>query len=171
MKIDRKSFAHGAMRECFRMKKLSNFSNSSDWGRDSNNYVAKRYMDPTDREIHFQVGFKSKKYIFRIWKEIILMNFCPNCLQDVKLQMDAKLWAEEYNRHNPPKKVRFGWVLSGLVWFNIFSAKYSSYKTDAIYMYQSSCHAGWYLLMGVIVNLFGSYLVWFGGVWYTFGRI
>ena len=26
-------------------------------------------------------------------------------VQDVKLQMDAKLWAEEYNRHNPPKKV------------------------------------------------------------------
>ena len=44
------------MRECFRMKKLSNFSHSNDWGRDSNNYVAKRYMDHTDREIHFQVG-------------------------------------------------------------------------------------------------------------------
>jgi len=26
--------------------------------------------------------------------------------EDVKLQMDAKLWAEEYNRHSPPKKVR-----------------------------------------------------------------
>ena len=25
---------------------------------------------------------------------------------DIKLQMDAKLWAEEYNRHNPPKKVQ-----------------------------------------------------------------
>ena len=25
--------------------------------------------------------------------------------QDVKLQMDAKLWGEEYSRHNPPKKV------------------------------------------------------------------
>ncbi len=24
---------------------------------------------------------------------------------DVKLQMDAKLWAEIYNRHNPPKKI------------------------------------------------------------------
>ena len=44
------------MRECFRMKKLSNFSHSNDWGRDSNNYVAKRYMDQTDRDIHFQVG-------------------------------------------------------------------------------------------------------------------
>lgn len=26
-------------------------------------------------------------------------------LEDVKLQMEAKLWSEEYNRHNPPKKV------------------------------------------------------------------
>ena len=25
---------------------------------------------------------------------------------DVKLQMDAKVWAEEFNRQNPPKKVR-----------------------------------------------------------------
>ena len=25
--------------------------------------------------------------------------------EDVKLQCDAKLWGEEYNRHNPPKKV------------------------------------------------------------------
>jgi len=25
--------------------------------------------------------------------------------EDVRLQMDAKLWGEEYNRHNPPKKV------------------------------------------------------------------
>ena len=60
-------------------KKLSNFSNSNDWSRDSNNFVAKKYMDETTpREMYFD---------------------------DVKLQMDAKLWGEEYNRHNPPKKV------------------------------------------------------------------
>ena len=52
---------------------------SQDWSRDSNNYVAKSYMDEaTPRETYFD---------------------------DVKLQMDAKLWGEEYNRHNPPKKV------------------------------------------------------------------
>jgi len=79
LKLDRQPFAHGAMRECFRMKKLSNFSNSNDWSRDSNNFVAKRYMDEeVPRETYFD---------------------------DVKLQMDAKLWGEEYNRHNPPKKV------------------------------------------------------------------
>jgi len=78
VKMDNKPFANGAMRECFRMKKLSNFSHNTDWAKDSNNYVAKRYMDEADRDIYFQ---------------------------DVKLQMDAKLWAEEYNRHKPPKKV------------------------------------------------------------------
>lgn len=79
VKIEEKPFAHGAMRECYRMKKLSNFSQSHEWNRDSNNYVAKCYMDENvSRETYFE---------------------------DVKLQMDAKLWAEEYNRHNPPKKV------------------------------------------------------------------
>ena len=43
------------------------------------NYVSKRYIEDVDRDVYFQ---------------------------DVKLQMDAKIWAEEYNRHNPPKKVR-----------------------------------------------------------------
>ena len=71
VKIDRKSFAHGAMRECFRMKKLSNFSNSTEWARDSNNYVAKRYMDPTDRDIHFQVGWKIEL------QEALLDVHCP----------------------------------------------------------------------------------------------
>ena len=63
-----------------RRKKLSNFSHSDDWARDSNNFVAKSYIDQeVERETYFN---------------------------DVKLQMDAKLWGEEYNRHNPPKKVK-----------------------------------------------------------------
>ena len=79
LKLDKEPFAHGAMRECFRMKKLSNFSHNNDWSRDSNNFVAKSYMEEdTPREMYFD---------------------------DVKLQMDAKLWGEEYSRHNPPKKV------------------------------------------------------------------
>ena len=79
LKLDKEPFAHGAMRECYRMKKLSNFSHSEDWARDSNNFVAKSYMDEdTPREMYFD---------------------------DVKLQMDAKLWSEEYNRHHPPKQV------------------------------------------------------------------
>jgi len=78
VKLDTQPFAHGAMRECFRMKKLSNFSGSECWSRDANNYVAKSYMDETERDTYFQ---------------------------DVKLQMDAKVWGEKYNRQNPPKKV------------------------------------------------------------------
>ena len=68
VKMDPESFAQGAMRECYRMKKLSNFSCNLDWGKDSNNYVAKSYMETVDRNIYFE---------------------------DVKLQCDAKLWGEE----------------------------------------------------------------------------
>ncbi|CAG0886279.1 unnamed protein product [Cyprideis torosa] len=78
VKMEKEPFNNGAMRECYRLKKLSNFSHNNQWHRDSNNYVAKRYMTPVDREVYFN---------------------------DVKLQMDAKLWGEEYNRHHPPKKV------------------------------------------------------------------
>ena len=62
----------------FFRKKLSSFTHHSDWHR-AYNYVAKRYMEDVTRDVYFE---------------------------DVKLQMDAKLWGEEYNRHNPPKKVR-----------------------------------------------------------------
>ncbi|CAG0893568.1 unnamed protein product [Darwinula stevensoni] len=78
VKMEPEPFNHGAMRECFRMKKLSNFLHSDDWHKDSNNYVAKRYMEEMERSVYFE---------------------------DVHLQMDAKLWGEEFNRHNPPKKV------------------------------------------------------------------
>ncbi|KAG8225890.1 hypothetical protein J437_LFUL006821 [Ladona fulva] len=78
VKMEYQPFSHGAMRECYRLKKLSNFTHSSDWRGDANNYVAKSYMEAVDRNVYFQ---------------------------DVQLQMDAKLWGEEYNRHNPPKKV------------------------------------------------------------------
>ncbi|CAB3410125.1 unnamed protein product [Caenorhabditis bovis] len=70
-------FARGAMRECYRLKKLSSMGGSSDW-KHAQNYVAKKYMQNVDRRVLFD---------------------------DVKLQMDAKLWAEEYNRYNPPKKI------------------------------------------------------------------
>uniref|UniRef100_A0A8C4IMT9 Eukaryotic elongation factor 2 kinase n=1 Tax=Dicentrarchus labrax TaxID=13489 RepID=A0A8C4IMT9_DICLA len=70
-------FGKGAMRECFRTKKLSNFSHSSNW-KSASNYVAKRYMETVDRNVYFE---------------------------DVRLQMEAKLWGEEYSRHRPPKQV------------------------------------------------------------------
>ena len=58
-------------------KKLSKFSHNPDW-RNASNYVAKRYMKEVAREVYFE---------------------------DVKLQMDSKLWGEEYSKHSPPKKV------------------------------------------------------------------
>ena len=42
------------------------------------NYVAKHYIDEVPREVY---------------------------LDDVRLQMNAKLWGEEFSRHDPPKKV------------------------------------------------------------------
>ena len=61
-------------------KKLSNFSKHMNW-KHAANYVAKQYIDKVPRSMYFD---------------------------DVRLQMDAKLWGEEYNRYNPPKKVRLG---------------------------------------------------------------
>ena len=60
---------------CYRKKHATFFT--QDW-KHAPNYVAKCYMEDVDRQVYFE---------------------------DVKLQMDAKLWGEEYNRHNPPKKV------------------------------------------------------------------
>ncbi|XP_060885149.1 eukaryotic elongation factor 2 kinase isoform X5 [Labrus mixtus] len=77
IKMGDQPFGKGAMRECFRTKKLSNFSHSSNW-KSASNYVAKRYMEEVDRSVYFE---------------------------DVRLQMEAKLWGEEYNRHRPPKQV------------------------------------------------------------------
>lgn len=53
-------------------------TNAGDWTQQAHNYVAKSYMEKVNREVYFE---------------------------DVRLQMDAKLWGEEYNRHRPPKKV------------------------------------------------------------------
>lgn len=78
VKMEDKQFANGAMRACFRLKKLSNFSNDKCW-KTASNYVAKHYLEAdTDKENYFN---------------------------DVKVQMDSKLWAEIYNRFNPPKKI------------------------------------------------------------------
>ena len=43
-----------------------------DWRRDSNNAIVKRFIQPVSREMYFD---------------------------EVKLQMDTKLWGEEFNRH------------------------------------------------------------------------
>ncbi|KAM4632235.1 eukaryotic elongation factor 2 kinase isoform 2-T2 [Discoglossus pictus] len=77
IKMASQPFGRGAMRECYRTKKLSNFSHNPQW-KNAYNYVAKRYLETVDRDVYFE---------------------------DVRLQMEAKLWGEEYNRHKPPKQV------------------------------------------------------------------
>jgi len=47
--------------------------------------------------------------------------------EDVRLQMDAKLWGEEYNRHNPPKK-----VCSNLFCWLIIKVPYSNPKGKVV---------------------------------------
>ncbi|XP_063685588.1 eukaryotic elongation factor 2 kinase-like isoform X2 [Bolinopsis microptera] len=81
VRIDGKPFANGAMRECFRAKKLSKFAARSaeeDWNLPFANVVAKKYFKESDRQAYFD---------------------------DIQLQMDAKFWSEEYNKANPPKKI------------------------------------------------------------------
>ncbi|KAJ7305853.1 hypothetical protein JRQ81_010219, partial [Phrynocephalus forsythii] len=77
IKMASQPFGRGAMRECFRTKKLSNFLHTQNW-KGAFNYVAKQYIETVSRDVYFE---------------------------DVRLQMEAKLWGEEYNRHKPPKQV------------------------------------------------------------------
>ncbi|EDO36975.1 predicted protein, partial [Nematostella vectensis] len=77
IKMESVPFDQGAMRVCYRLKKLSNFSKHNNW-KHASNYVAKSYIEEVSRDQYFE---------------------------DVRLQMDAKLWGEEYNRRDPPKKV------------------------------------------------------------------
>ncbi|VDK67551.1 unnamed protein product [Onchocerca ochengi] len=77
VKLHPEPFARGAMRECYRLKKLGSRDKNDDWDH-AQNYVAKKYIRSVDKEVLFE---------------------------DVKLQMDSKLWAEEFNRHHPPKKI------------------------------------------------------------------
>jgi len=77
VKIEPVSFACGAMRDCYRLKKLSSFA-KDDW-KTAQNYVAKRYKN----------------------EDTPLADY----FADVRLQMDAKRWGEAFNLKQPPKKV------------------------------------------------------------------
>ena len=65
-------------------KKLSNFLHTQNW-KGAYNYVAKQYIESVGRDVYFE---------------------------DVRLQMEAKLWGQEYNRHKPPKQVHSNILLS-----------------------------------------------------------
>ena len=110
--MDNESFAAGAMRECFRMyvfitfillcthyinltlifrKKLSNFSHNQDWGRDSNNYVAKRYMD--------EEVFRSIQFVFYRGYINIEMN-THRFLVQLTLKTSNFRWMRNYGEKN-----------------------------------------------------------------------
>ena len=86
IKMEATPFAHGAMRECYRMKKMSQVNASyfyrMNW-EDCNNYVAKRYL--------------AKDVIDDVY------------WTDIKMQMVSKRYARQYNMRipPPPKKVDF----------------------------------------------------------------
>ena len=85
IKMEATPFAHGAMRECYRMKKMSQVSASyfyrMNW-EDCNNYVAKRYLQDVSDDVYWM---------------------------DIKMQMVSKRYARQYNMRipPPPKKVDF----------------------------------------------------------------
>uniref|UniRef100_A0A1I8FAK8 Alpha-type protein kinase domain-containing protein n=1 Tax=Macrostomum lignano TaxID=282301 RepID=A0A1I8FAK8_9PLAT len=76
VRIETEAFDQGAMRQCFRS--CRGLSRMDNWTTSACNYVAKKYIEEVDNSVYFE---------------------------DVRLQMNAKLWAQEYNRHQPPKKV------------------------------------------------------------------
>lgn len=94
----------------------------------ASNYVAKRYIDEVPKDVY---------------------------LDDVILQMNAKLWGEEFNRHDPPKKVsshdsvgRYISIMFGNVIVIepsiVFLATHSSIGLDRTF---DNLHCGLYILI------------------------
>eukprot|EP00741_Cyanophora_paradoxa_P023839 tig00021680_g23026.t1 len=81
IKLEPKAFGKGAMRSCYRMKKLSNWVHEESWLHASD-YVAKCYTKTQDPEVNRTL-----------------------CLTDIKAQQTAKLFAELYNKAHPPKAI------------------------------------------------------------------
>jgi elongation factor 2 kinase len=94
VKIEKTPFTHGAMRFCYRMKKLAQPPKSATnhrfhklgWARASN-YLAKAYqidgvIDTSD---------EAKKAV----------------QNDIMLQYEAQFWASKFNDGNPPSKIHF----------------------------------------------------------------
>ena len=117
-------------------KKISSFSRSRDW-RHAHNYVAKRYMAAgVSREVYFE---------------------------DVRLQMDAKLWGEEFNRHNPPKKVQtyivYFLVYDGCPLVAIFWIKVSMLVTDCFWLIVCWCHSANWICQWLLILHFETQIV------------
>jgi elongation factor 2 kinase len=95
VKMEKHAFAHGAMRHCFRMKKMATPPQSSSnhrfhsygWSRASN-YVAKAYMT-SDGQVDCSPEAKAA------------------VKNDILLQYEANHWAMQFNDLNPPKTICF----------------------------------------------------------------
>ena len=93
VKMESTPFDKGAMRQCYRLKKLAQLpadaTNHSfhkiDW-QHASNYVAKSYIT-ADGSIDSSVESKEA------------------CFSDIKLQYEAARWAETFNKLNPPKQI------------------------------------------------------------------
>lgn len=85
-KMEDEAFGEGAMRRCYRVKKLSQSVRSAfvklDW-RHCPNYVAKEYKDED----------------IRSRRDVVF--------DDVRMQMTAKHWGMQFNAKHPPKQVDF----------------------------------------------------------------
>ena len=93
VRIQSKPFDEGAMRQCYRMKKLSQLPSDAtnhayhkiDWNQ-APNYVAKSYKTE-DGSINTSPEGREA------------------CFGDIKLQYEAAHWAGAFNSSNPPKKI------------------------------------------------------------------
>ncbi|CAK9290816.1 unnamed protein product [Gordionus sp. m RMFG-2023] len=91
VKLEDQPFDSGAQRLCFRLKKIP-----TAYDKDGNIIV-------NDEENDCHEKWKSgSNYIAKCYKEPTPKT---TYIKDVQLQMDAKLWGEEYSRHKPPKPV------------------------------------------------------------------
>ena len=87
VKLESEPFARGAMRQCFRMKKIDRRFTGQTWQKASP-YVAKSYLDP-----HIAADESGAVY-----------------KDDVVLQTECASWAKKFNEHQPPKKCTFVFV-------------------------------------------------------------
>ena len=94
VKVQSVPFDAGAMREVYRMKKISQVDVGSqhwhkiNWSK-APNYVLKGYKSDRTEDGKFNVGLQEREKYF----------------SDIKLQYEAAHWADEYNHHNPPKQI------------------------------------------------------------------
>ncbi|KAL7566525.1 hypothetical protein ACA910_006434 [Epithemia clementina (nom. ined.)] len=111
VKIEPKPFTHGAMRHCFRLKKMATLPqqcsnhrfHAQGWSR-SSNYVAKAYVVPTKNKEDDGSGGGDGG------GELVIDSSNEAkaaVLNDVLLQYEAMHWAQKFNNLHPPRSIVF----------------------------------------------------------------